>query len=64
MGQLVLYLDYLLYLKKIHLLLVFYQDWEQVYKKMIPKIPKNGSYLEKKKMRSKEIKNKNIQYRD
>ncbi len=29
---------------------------------MIPRIPKNGSYLEKKKMRDKEIKNKNIRY--
>jgi hypothetical protein len=37
--------------KKIHLLLVFYQAWEQVFKKTIIKIPKNGSYLEKKKMR-------------
>jgi hypothetical protein len=29
---------------------------------MIPRIPKNGSYLEKKKMRDKEIKNKNIKH--
>jgi hypothetical protein len=43
--------------KKIHLLLVFYQVWVQVYKKMILKIPKEWFLFRKKEDDREENKN-------
>ena len=43
--------------KKIKLLLVFCQGWVQVFKKTIIKIPKNGFYLRKKRMKQIKINN-------